>query len=217
MAEKKYGDSGFILSPNTTLVPLPSLPVSYSGSIGNCTAVVLGTSDQNRIGDKVTGTSLEVNYSVYAPDAAIIAGYVPENNYWFRIIFFIWKDDTTPTPGDITDQSLLLVGNIYTPMAPLNHDRKVKRKILYDKTHHLFTSTSTSNTTVACFNPQVTRRFSINLTKLRGGLNIINYQNNTTTGVNNIYLLLYSNIAPAATALTGWEAQIWTRYNFIDM
>jgi len=215
-AEKKYYDIVFTALPGGTG---PGSPLSIGGSVFLLTAVPQGLTDQQRIGDKVTGTSLEVNYNISPAAIAVISGYYPAKLWVTRIIIFIWLDDTAPNPSDVTDISTFLSGGLTYPIAPLDHDRKVKRKVLYDKTHTQwcdFTNTTTGNYT-ACMLPSITRRFSIPLTKLRGKLDTINFQAATTTAVNHIYMLAYSNATVAAAPLSGWSFDVGMRYNYIDM
>ena len=81
-----------------------------------------GSGQNNRIGDKVTGTSLEMKYELF------LSGLATQNPLnTTRVILFIWKDDTTPTVADILEDPT------YPSLSPFNHDKKVKRKILYDK------------------------------------------------------------------------------------
>lgn len=219
VAEKKYGDTAVNFGSNTINAGAPA--VTDTALTLGLTPVIAGTTDNNRIGDKVTGTSLEVNYSIYPEEPGspgVPAMYDPQPFFQLRVLIFIWKDDTAPSAADITDQNVGIVAGVLQPMAPLDHDRKVKRKILYDKTHTLVAGVNSgvypgvSNAT-----PMITRRFSIPLTKLRNGLDTINYFGGTTTGVNNIYLLLNSNVPAATSVLRGWTTEVYFRYNFIDM
>jgi len=215
MAEHKYEETIILATPETTG---PNAPISQNGAFLDLSAPALGTSDVSRIGDKVTGTSIEINYCTYPMTPGtpgLPAAYVPALIWVLRVIIFVWKDDTTPTLPDITDIPSSFVSGMTFPIAPLDHDRKVKRKLLYDKTHTCYSDFRASFT--GAVNPVVMRRFSIPLSQLRGGLNIVNYQGGLTVGVNNIWICFVSNIPATSTVLSGWKTEFYSRYNYIDM
>jgi len=201
-AEKKYSDS--VVNSQYNVTPY----INDSGQIFILTEPIQGNTDFTRIGNKVTGTSLEVNYTIKAepPDGLT---YVPKLVYIHRVIIFIWKDDTTPTPGDILDLPITL--NV--PYYPLNHDKKVKRKILYDETHTGYCDVQFFS---GVWQPAITRRFSIPLTKLKNGLDTINFTA-STTGINQIYVLMINNVPVGSEATSQWSIVSYYRYNFVDV
>jgi len=152
---------------------------------------------------------LEVNYTINRERDGLFLGYTAAVNFILRVIIFIWKDDTAPTTTTIVDP----YPGIDSPIMPLDHDRKVKRKILYDQTHSFYTDQTNS----LCQNSILTRRFCIPLTRLKMGMDTINYIGGSTTGVNNIYLLLISNQSTAAAPVSSWPVTVITRYNFVDV
>lgn len=216
VAEKKYFDSAFILTPQTAF----NNGVPLEGSLCALTEVPQGVADTQRIGDKTTGTSIEINYITFPiipGTPGVGAAYKPNLIWILRCIIFIWKDDTTPTTDDITDISTIISAGISVPITPLDHDRKVKRKILYDKIHTMVLDMQTGLFAGMCAVPVTTKRFAIPLHKIRGNLGTINYQGGSATGVNKIYMLLISNIPRSSTGVLAWNTEVYTRYNFIDM
>lgn len=187
-------------------------PVLSAGKIDSLTEITQGQSDITRIGDKSTGLSLQMRLQVASVTIA-----TSKHNYLFRVIIFIWKDDTTPLTADILDNN---AGFGLSPLSFYNHDKTIKRKILYDKTYDFFTYVNTTPNILSVHRPNYTMIEYIPLTKLNGGsggqkdLNVINFAGGTTTGVNKIYMLTISN---ADAAPEGWDTNISVRYNFIDM
>ena len=199
IAEHKYFENG------VTLGPTAGAQLNSTGSLLLITDVAQGAGQTNRIGDKATGTSLEMKYELIFPGLATTN---PINTA--RIIVFIWKDDTVPAVVDILEDPT------YPSLSPFNHDKKVKRKILYDKTinqYGLYSAVATQSFADSQ-RPNVTYSVYIPLGKLKRYCNIY-YQSGTTVGVNNIYCLAIADNNGAAN--TTWSFQSYTRYNFIDM
>lgn len=198
IAEHKYFETGVTLTPG-------GVPLNAAGVITQLTAVPQGPGQNNRVGDKSTGTSLQVSFNAYASGLNTAAAF-----NIFRYILFIWKDDTAPTIADILEDPT------YPNITPLNHDKKVKRKILYDNVFTQYTvySTVATQSFADSMRPFIQKSIFIPLSKLRRYCNIY-FQAGTTVGVNNIYELVISTNTGAAN--TTWNFESYTRYNFIDM
>lgn len=207
LAEHKFFDT---VSEYPTAVVPTTTGVTTDGKMFCITDVMNGSTDVTRIGDKCTGTSLQIRFNIDPP----LVDDQAQTIMW-RVVVFIWKDDTDPIIGDI----LLTTASrpITPPLAFLNHDKKIKRKILYDKTFSSVSSwDNTENTITGSENGNIYRDVFIPLKGQKNRLNIINYQAGGTTGVNKIWVLLVNNVTPADIAKT-WQITIGTRYNFIDM
>ena len=90
VAERKYHDDQRTYGLEGATV------VNKNGIIQIMTAVPQGILDTTRIGDKVTGTSLE--FRIVSCALSNIAFF-----WQLRCIIFLWKDDTTPNVGNIID------------------------------------------------------------------------------------------------------------------
>jgi len=198
--------------------------VYYPNYIDSTGRVVLVTTPQpgvggdDRIGDKVTGTSLRVKLLV-SPDEALTGTRNVE--HWLRFIVFIWKDDGTPGASDLLRQFATAPAGIW-PFEPYDVDKKVKSKILLDVTFGQ-RATKYINTTGPIVgdislssNTPLFREYKFNLAKLRRGLNVVNFQQGSSTATNHIYYLLKSNI-PGSAQTSAWDIFIMSDYRFIDM
>jgi len=203
-AEKKYIDTYLLIQPGTTTI-------TTDGKCYPISLVLQGTDDHSRVGNKVTGTSIEINYTVYYPDLKV--SLIPANLFIIRVIVFIWKDEISPIPTDIIDT----IPGVDIPLFPLNHDKKVKRKVLYDQIHTLYAEYNQGNPTGSSIQTAaVTRRLSVPLTKLRGGLDTINYVS-PVLGINELWLLLQSNIPSSIAEEKSWAYTGVYRYNYVDV
>lgn len=193
VAERKWYDNVLFLSSAGNLL-------SANGFFYALTDMAQGSGQQQRIGDKATGSSLEVRMVLSSPGAATTAVYLV-----MRTVIFVWKDDTTPTLPDILEPGA------WNPVnAPLNHDTKIKRKILYDACSSHYLEPVSKN----AMSPIKYKKIILPLNKLRN-LNVINFQAGTTTAVNHIYILHLADTP--ATANQTWTLNASYRYNFIDM
>lgn len=166
--------------------------VTASGVILDVSTIFIGSSDNARVGDKVTLTSIEVKHQAY-PNLNIAQAEI----YSYRLTIFIWKDDTTPQLSDIYDTSGGFTGTAtyLTSLYPLNHDLKVKRKILYDKSFSCLCDIQNNTQLVNTENGHTIQNIIIPMTKLKNRLNEIHYNNATSNGVNKVYILLSNNLA----------------------
>jgi len=216
MAEHKKFDNSWSFGPGTG-----NGYVNDSGEFFDLSNVTQGASFSQRIGDKITATSLQINITSNQMPSGVVVGYDPLDYYYLRIIIFIWKDDTVPVIGDILDG---FIGQLPTqtynePIEWLNHDKKVKRKILMDKTYRQYGNQGASALAFTSQNPVLNPKIFIPLNRLtRSRLNIMNFQNETNTAVNKIYLLAKSNVKTAVGGeLNSWMFKLNSRLNFIDM
>lgn len=228
MAEKKVWDGADDLLRD-------GLAVDAAGTLINMALIPQGNTSESRIGDKVTGSSIQLNVFGYNPgyridDGPPVVVYQPIRNLLVRLIVFIWKDDTAPVLGDLLDVPGGISPEEGIVMAPLNHDRKVKRKILHDKTYNLYSDTISSFMPAiggvalpptGVYKPTLMLRLVFDLTKLKGGLNTINYSGtDNTSGINRPYALLISNTTNSAGPPIrnyNWDFAYTFRYTFIDV
>lgn len=209
-AEKKYFDTAAEYLNNTTAVIV-------EGRVGDLCAILQNNTDTGRIGDKCTISSIQFALITRSPQTVGLT-----SNYWMiRLILFVWKDDTTPVRDDILQHNSLMTGNIanQTGMWPLNHDLKVKRKILFDETYTFYNQlSSTSGLSLAVSStspPYFLKKIYIPGSKL-GRYSTINFENNGNTGVNKVWSLITSNV-PLATIAIAWDTFIYARINFVDL
>jgi hypothetical protein len=202
LAEHKYWDT------QLTFGPTHSFQVNENGIVVQVTGVSPGSSDTTRIGDKVTGTSFQITLNI-TPSGLITM----QPSISHRLIVFIWKDDTNPTAADILQTSTPFPVSTTMPFRPLNHDKKIKRKILIDQTINNFCDLG-QVAFAGSANPNWTKKWVIPLAKY-GNLAKINYNVGTTDGVNNIWYLIIASGAGLANSF--WEQTLYTRYNYIDM
>lgn len=163
------------------------------------TKIEQGSSDGQRIGDKVILKSLQIVGRIYFNWAESAWRTTFANTCRVRIVVFIWRDDTVPDiMADVIDMS-----TGYTPADACNFfydaDRKAKRKVLWDKTYdvcnNMLCATAADGSTVAqtwwaacgpdsAFNVKA----YIPLTKLPLAQRTISFSNGTIDGINHIYM-----------------------------
>lgn len=218
MAEKKVWDVRFSVFSDS------DPPVNWAGYILSLTAVPQGYTDTQRIGDKCTGSSLRLCIYSEPPGQNSTASppIQPDGFNNLRVVPFVWRDDTDPEIGDIFDGT---DGTSVSqaPLYHLNHDKKVKRKILDDTMIRATTTwgldTNGNTVTQGSWNVPLLYAKTINLTKLRRGDNIINFQGGTTNGVNKIYVALIAphNNTTGPDVIRCWNYYFICRYTFYDM
>jgi len=197
-AEQKYHDKIF----NKL-----SADWSASGSVLNLTDVSQGTTDTTRVGDKIMLNSIELRWLQYI-DPALFPTAVDQ---FYRVIIFKWYDDTTPGAGDILSQVLPPpVGLI----SPYDHDRKVKRKVLYEKTYSCIWNWPLYQT----HRTDQYRKVFINLKSRSSRIKEVHYQAGGTIAVGHIYVLILSNIPlPFGAANAPLEWNMVSRINYTDV
>lgn len=243
IAEKKIHGAALSLTNGTVG------EVLAAGVMALLTNIAVGTEVTQRIGDKVLGSSLVVRMLVKAPQAKAASaippiswGIYPEPAYYLRVIIFIWKDDSTPTLDDILDPVADIDVYHRNVLAHLDHDRKIKRKILMDEVYNLYNGSTNevnqqSGTTGVPTEysvgysggvhvPTMSKTLVFNLAKIRRGLNQVNYIGTSSTNpINGIYIYFTSNAASDITVFpptpsnesTAWDIMINSRYTFTDM
>lgn len=171
--------------------------ISSSGNIWRMSAVVPGDLHYQRDGDQIYATSLTIRYNFIQTDAY----------NQLRLIIFKWKpyDGTAPTITDVLDN----LGYTYV-VAPYLRRKGQQYKILYDKTMHLNAQTMNSNESLAdTYNNSVSRTIS---KKIKLGFKI-QYEDQLTSGTNNIWCIMVSDSALVPHPHVEYTA----RLNFRDM
>lgn len=210
IAEHKYSDQRWSFDGGSDGL------VTSNGVIMSLTIPPVGNSDTTRVGDKVHGTSLEFSHVSYPQFTTLT---FPA--YSYRITIFVWKDDTDPLFTDIYKDPVNFIGQIKSEpiLFPFNHDKKVKRKILFDRS---FTAIAEVNTTANLANSENAHKLMkivIPLTKLKNALNVVNYQAESSIGVNKIYAIISNNIPPSLIpdVHIPFAHYVHVRYNYIDV
>jgi len=201
MAEAKYWDL-----VEQAIVNTASMPYDASPNLYKLTGMAQSFAGNGRIGDRCRGSSLEIKFAIAPAYSTSQTTFMT-----WRFIVFIWKDDTSPLQADLlADLACTYVGG--PVLAPLNHERKVKRKLLLDD---MFCAQDDhSSGFVKTWNTPMIKKYYIPLKKLKNNLNVVNFQTASTTGVNHVYLMVVTNNSSVAN---GWPYTITTRYNYIDM
>lgn len=186
--------------------------ITNTGLIQVITNMGQGVGVNNRIGDKATISSIEMSVNVYCP---YINGLtqIPDTLWTTKISLVLWRDDTTPVLGDIYD---LPAGPLqYTPPCwSWNYDKKVKRKILFDKVLCLGTQQNNTPQFMAIQTANTCFKVIIPMAKKYKSLATINFQSNTLTAVNHVYLVIATS---ASTPGNSWYHHVHCRTTFVDM
>lgn len=95
------------------------IPTYSYGAISSLTLPSQGTSVNQRVGDKIRLRNMEVKGQLYGAVSHIC-----------RIIFFLWKPNTTPSGSEILDSAY--VSTFRAPFAPYNYPTKDNFIILDD-------------------------------------------------------------------------------------
>lgn len=206
MAEQKYYDF--------TQVNY-SIQNYYSANPFCVTTVPQGQTDQTRIGDKLLMNSIQ--YNIVINPLSTIGACI--KHYIFRLIIFQWYDDTQPNWSNI----LQSIGLPYDQMllSPFEHDRKVKRKILVNRTIHAHQSQSNGSTCSASVNFPVMFQGVIDFKNRSKKMRQISFEAASTSGVGHIYFGVLSaeidqNALPVYTYGVGLGT-VYFRTTFIDM
>lgn len=121
MSEKKFHDHTFSHSPATIW--------NNGGAITSLSDVPVGTSDSNRIGDRVRGHKLRLQMAMYVNTIS---------SSTVRVIVFRWKlryGTDAPTPGAIIKSAFL--SGVYAPMGAYDKDNSVSFQVLSDRKYSL--------------------------------------------------------------------------------
>lgn len=200
---------------------LPRLIYREGERISFCGNIAPGTGNYgNRIGNRITITSIQLRLVISPYDSnlgdrssTIITTFI------LRIIIFTWRDDSEPQLADILSPptSVALFNEIfYNVMSPLNVDKKVKRKILYDETTTHYNNYDGKNSVdTVCY-----KNIYIPIKKFRQ----VYYSNEDEPeqiGVNKIYAWLFSNVTnpdySQPNMRESWPVYCYWRINYKDI
>lgn len=101
---------------------------TLSGAISSLSHPDQGLNDNNRIGDVIRPMRLQIQYDMNLRTTATLPCMA-------RVIFFQWKNNSTPTVSDILSYS----GTVNIVNSPYNNDTKMNYRILNDRTYDLNT------------------------------------------------------------------------------
>lgn len=179
--------------------------VTVDGTLISLTDITLGTSDSQRIGNKITGCSVRINWSVVNPLTT-----TAKNTLQYRVIVFIWKTEAIP---DITD----LLANrmdISPTIWHYNHDQKAKYKVLLDKCY-LFQTNYNGTNVLSAYNPGNIEYDYMYLKDIgrAGRVHYILETDISEVAINKVYALLLSD---AKTVLEAWDTSFNARYLYVD-
>lgn len=203
LAETKYWDRFGQQVPTI-------FPVTYNGLILNLSDIPQNVTVKSRTGDRLRIFKILVNVSFRLP--AITEGYIPTDEYIYRVILFVWKDDTVPVVTDILDFD----DGVNTDSSVLSFyrmDKIVKRDILFDETFnasYALALISGSPIINGVYDTCQTIRIEDN------SLIDVYYESGTTTGVNKIYMLLIDNAFIDDTLNRCWITTWTSRICFKD-
>lgn len=207
-AETKYHE-GYILFYTDGI---SDTSIYRDGQIVDLCRISQGSDENQRIGNQITLTSFQCKYTVNRWDFTTGDQVVVKPVFMLRCIVFTWKDDSAPTVGQVLsglDTGTVDELFIWT-LAPLNHERKVKRKILYDKTLVDYVSPNGDYTLHG--NQFVDMYFPIK--KFRK----VYYGPTGLDGVNKLYMLLISNVdIGGGTKQEPWPVYMYFRVNYKDL
>lgn len=214
MAEPKYSEffDWFMDTPDG------DSGVYTHGSLITLSDIPQGASAENRVGDRVTLTSLQMKVFItpwndtFNQDMAI--GNILNNDFVLRIIIFTWKDSSVPELKDILEIDDHIVHPYWNVSSPLNHGKKVSRKILYDETTtHYYAGVSGQTGFPFGQNVVCMKDIYIPIKKFRN----VEWSGGGTV-VNSIYIFLISNIMQTGESQQApWPVYIYNRINYKDI
>ena len=187
------------------------------GAMFCLTDIPQGSSVITRVGDKVVMRNLIVRGRIFYDwtDTTHRTSYGPEVRV--RILIFIWKDDTDPDVDDLVDSSTSFFP-IDACSFMLDHDRKVKRKLLWDHTYDI----KNDAFGVSSYNPvygtgsAADVKTYIDLSRIPLPLRTINFAASTLTGVNKIWMLIKADANARPGNYSGPQVRINTRLSYTD-
>lgn len=211
VAETKYWDTAGDLDSTT-------IPVTNMGSVYDLSLIPQNNSNKGRVGDRVTLTNVEVKLSFTLPliNMETTPPTTPIDDYIFRIIVFIWCDETVPTVDDILDTSLSTTnqGNV---LSFYNFDKKVKWISLVDETHNASYGRNKTDTGGVTINGVDRTSTSMWYDKdLRNKDIRIDFINGTTQGLYKVYMLLIDNSFIDDNQDATWRTTYKTRILYKD-
>lgn len=202
VAERKYLD---VTQTNI----FGGTPLYYTGLVYPMADITQGYTSNQRIGDKCTLTSLQLKIYVRPP---YFTGNF-QRDMILRIIIFSWKDDTVPGVFDILQPPSNTIDVNYNCLKPLNSERKVMRKLWYDKTFTFFDDTQAAGVSAPDGASRVMNIF-IPVKKM----NVISFSANASTvGTNKLYILMINNVTDINPGIRPWDVRFSSRANFVDL
>lgn len=220
----RYAGGGSVKAQLRRLAEQKYNVVQYTSLGITATPQVLPLSDEiqegataiTRVGDKITVNSIELRgrLTIDSTDAAYPALVS------FRMVVIKWYDDSTPTYADVFE-TVDYTSDPLVPLmhAPFNSDRKVKRKVLLDKTYTVnrglaavWNGAAVVSSTYPELGTRVCFTHFIDLKKKGDKVRNIHYGAGSTDGVGNFYVLVISD-----TAANGPLLSFISKVNYTDV
>jgi len=207
--EKKYWD---------VLVQAADSCCDKVAQLFSLTDVPSGTNVNQRVGDKIVMRNLTIKGRIFFDwsDPIHRTGYA--NECRVRLVVFIWKDDTDPVAADIQD---LAAGGDAADACSfmLDHDRKVKRKLLWDHTYDICNDMDSYSATYRPA-PGSDSAFVVNkyidLSKIPLPVRTVNFAATATAGVNKIWILMTADANERGYPQTGPQVRLNCRLSYTD-
>lgn len=213
MAERKYHDVKSLYN---------IIPAGPDNLLWSLTEVPLGSNDTSRVGDQIMLNSIEVTMKLtyglqfLEPFSSVTATNQCKTEV--RVIIFQWKDDALPVKANIVQQTTSTMDSI---MGPLDHDLKVKRKLLFDKVYSLDRDVIPISTTNVVSQPHSNSmkiiKIFMDFKKKSMSRRRVYYQGGSLEGVNKVYALVIGNILSNAITNSNLYVESWSRINYTDM
>lgn len=194
---------------------------SATQHVMNLTQVPFGMSNNQRIGSRCLGTSIELRWFINNPS---LNGTLVSQLAWnARFVLFFYNDDTIPTYTSLFE-GYPAPSVLQNTLLPLGSDFKSKRKVLAQWTSNNWGETTTAgalNYYNTVFKPTISGELVVNLTlrKFSRGYkwNQVDFHGNTVNGQNHIYLMILPSDFNSAATFLGRNMYVTARYNFVDM
>lgn len=175
-SETKY------VQPSTGIQSVYANAVANTGTywLDLCAGISQGALDYgNRIGDKLTLTSMRLNYTIFYPAGA--SSY-PSSAVRIMIIQYL-RSDNSPSSAELLRQSnVVSAGGMYSAYSFRNRDYMSFYHVLYDKRHVVNTNTLAATAVPSSY--RIDRSVRISLKKAR---KVIQYTGGGTQSVNPIF------------------------------
>lgn len=171
-----------------------AISVVFPGSITDIFTPAIGTSDSQRVGDRVKLNHLSLRGFLYCPlQAGNSINFMAQ--YAVRVVLVQWYPSSVPVVSDIIQAP-------GTTNSPFKWDTRQMFRVLSDKHYCVVSAGSKSNVNI---------RASVKLSKLK--TNKVQFQASSTTGTNKIYLILDSNGGVPGNSP---YADFYTRISYTD-
>lgn len=200
MAEPKY------FQPSTGIQSVYANAASNTGTywFSLMSGISQNTGDYaNRVGDKISLTSLTMNYTIFSP-----AGAAARPSSCVRVMLIQYlRSDAIPSSGELFRQSdVVSGGGMYSSYSFRNRDYMNFYHVLYDKRHVV-----NANTTAAVTIPTHYRVDKTVHVKLKKARKTIGYTGGGTNSVNPIYFFAIGDQATTA----GADPNVAANFNII--